>query len=51
MVIRNKFELVKRKASHNIPKSSILGPIFFKILLNVAKDIYLHLTKLEYGKL
>ena len=32
IVIVKKFKLVKRKASHNIPKSFIIDPILFKIL-------------------
>lgn len=39
MELVNKFELVKRKTSHNIPKHSVLGPALIKILLNLDEDI------------
>lgn len=39
MELVNKFELVKKKASHSIPKHSIRSPTWFKILLNLDKDI------------
>ena len=55
IVIVKKFKMVKRKASHDIPKSSIIDPILLKILLTVDKDIYIYiymnLTKLKYIKL